>query len=517
MRKIFIFILVLLLTACSSFSDLTEIEAINLHNGESTLISMDTEDAQIILEAINKKNKSDISPSSWDYELILKKDSGSEAYKLFFDLEKEDLYLSQDDQVYKLRDKWAESMFVAQVFSYIYTAETIPASYVDIGGRIFSPEIEYNWNSKNIGGHFVNNSGIVKGQDGKDSAIAVLQGDPVSINHDREADSQIIKVYDQDSLIASGTNFQDVLAKIKDDGEYRIECQSQWRLKENSSFYGKQVLKFNLLIDNPASINILSKENYPGSILLIAIDNLNQDESIKLTTEAVKIENENYGYKGKDYFLFPIDLYTKPGDYTVTALVNQGKSDEYMIEEILTVENKSFKTQYLTVSEDMNQTHNDNTAIYEFAQLVKPARTESTSEKLWEGPFIIPVEGRLTTDFAEIRYVNNEPSSSRHSGLDLAAPTGTPILAPNNGIVTFAMEGLLSPGSTVVIDHGMGLFTSYYHLNSIDVEVGDYVEKGEVIGSVGSTGFSTGPHLHYSVSIYNTYVNPYETLSGIID
>ena len=215
--------------------------------------------------------------------------------------------------------------------------------------------------------------------------------------------------------------------------------------------------------------------------------------------------------------MFPIDLYAQPGDYLLSALVNQGKDNEYTLEKTLTVANKSFKTQYLTVSEEMNENNNDNRAIYEFVQLVKPARTESAKEKLWEGTFIMPLEGRLTTDFAEIRYVNNEPSSSRHSGLDLAAPTGTPVVAPNNGIVTFAMEGLLSPGNTVVIDHGMGLFTSYYHLDSINVEKGAEVKKGSAIGSVGSTGFSTGPHLHYAVSIYNTYVNPYQTLSGIID
>ncbi|HQB64223.1 MAG TPA: M23 family metallopeptidase, partial [Sedimentibacter sp.] len=207
----------------------------------------------------------------------------------------------------------------------------------------------------------------------------------------------------------------------------------------------------------------------------------------------------------------------QPGDYLVTAVVNEGSEREYMLEKTLTVGNKSFKTQYLTVSEEMNETNNDNTAIYEFAQLVKPARTDSAKEKLWEGTFVMPVEGELTTDFAEIRYVNNEPSASRHSGLDLAAPKGTPVIAPNNGRVTFAMEGLLSPGNTIVIDHGMGLFTSYYHLNTIGVEKGDQVKKGDTIGTVGTTGFSTGPHLHYAVSIYNTYVNPYQTLSGIID
>jgi murein DD-endopeptidase MepM/ murein hydrolase activator NlpD len=129
----------------------------------------------------------------------------------------------------------------------------------------------------------------------------------------------------------------------------------------------------------------------------------------------------------------------------------------------------------------------------------------------------MPVAGRLTTDFAEIRYVNNELSSSRHSGIDLAAPSGTKIQAPNNGKVTLAASGLLSTGNTIVIDHGLGLFTSYYHLKTMNVKVGEFVKKSDIIGTVGSTGFSTGAHLHYGVSIYNTLVNPYQPLGEVLD
>jgi murein DD-endopeptidase MepM/ murein hydrolase activator NlpD len=213
----------------------------------------------------------------------------------------------------------------------------------------------------------------------------------------------------------------------------------------------------------------------------------------------------------------PIDIDTKVGDYEVKAVFNEGKVGEYTNTKIVSVKKKEFKVQYLTVSEELNSSNNDYKAIQEFAQYVKPARTESLSEKLWDGKFIMPMEGRLTTDFAEIRYINNELSSSRHSGIDLAAPTGTEVMAPNNGKVTLAMNGLLSTGNTLVIDHGMGLFTSYYHLDSISVKVGDVVEKGNIIGTVGTTGFSTGPHLHYAVSIYNTYVNTYQILNGIFD
>lgn len=347
--------------------------------------------------------------------------------------------------------------------------------------------------------------------------IQVSQTGSIDIIHEKQPDNQVIRIYNQGSLINTGKDLQDLINNIKSDGEYYIECESQWHYKEGLKSYGSKTLKFTASVDIPADIDIITKENYPGNILLISVENLNADETIKLITDAVKIDNDIYTYKDKNYYVIPIDLYIQAGEHKVTAVVNEGRENEYTLERTLIVLNKGFKTQYLTVSEEMNETNNDNTAIYEFVQLVKPARTESVKEKLWEGTFIMPVEGELTTDFAEIRYVNNEPSSSRHSGLDLAAPKGTPVMAPNNGRVTFSMEGLLSPGNTVVIDHGMGLFTSYYHLDTINVKKGDQVKKGDIIGTVGTTGFSTGPHLHYAVSIYNTYVNPYQTLSGIID
>jgi murein DD-endopeptidase MepM/ murein hydrolase activator NlpD len=251
--------------------------------------------------------------------------------------------------------------------------------------------------------------------------------------------------------------------------------------------------------------------------MTVYVDNMNDDETVKIECDAVKINTQVYSYNNRYVAILPIDLDTKPGDYELTATLNEGKTSEYKTKEILTVTDKIFKTQYLTVTEDLNQSNNSNDAIIEFIKTVKPARLLSVSEKLWEGPFIMPVNGTLTTDFAEIRYVNDEKSSSRHSGIDLAAPIGTEVKAPNNGVVTLATNGLMSTGNTIVVDHGMGLFTSYYHLDSILVKVGEQVNKGDVIGTVGTTGFSTGAHLHYALSIYNTYVNTYQTLSGIID
>lgn len=522
MKKIFLIIvlLFLLLTGCSTVlsSDITEIEIVNLQNGDNIIIPKDSDDAEIILEAINKKEKTDANISSLlTYEIKLKKDDTQEVIKLYFDIENIAVCLEQNDTLYKVKDNAARKLFLSDAFSYIYVDATIYDSYIDVNGKKVSPEIEYNWTSKNIEGHYINIKGNLPGRYEKSNKITVSNTESINLIFEEQPNNQTVKVYFEGNLINSGTNIGEVLSNIKGDGEYLVECQSQWHFKEGLKAYGSQKLEFSAIVDRPAQINIITRENYPGNILLISVENLNDNETVNVATNAVKIDNDIYAYKDKKYYMFPIDLYAQPGDYKISVLVNGGTESEYTLEETLTVANKKFKTQYLSVTEEMNDTNNDNAAIYEFAQLVKPARTESVNEKLWEGTFLMPIEGELTTDFAEIRYVNNEVSSSRHSGLDLAAPTGTPVKAPNNGIVTFSMEGLLSPGNTIVIDHGMGLFTSYYHLDTIDVKEGDKVKKGDVIGTVGTTGFSTGPHLHYAVSIYNVYVNPYQTLSGIID
>jgi len=271
------------------------------------------------------------------------------------------------------------------------------------------------------------------------------------------------------------------------------------------------------LNSDPVDFTIITEENYPGNVLILQIINLNDDETVDIKTDAVKTNSQVFKYGDKHICILPIDLNAAPGDYEISATFNEGKNSEYTIIKNLSVENKTFKTQYLVVSEEMNESNNDDKSIEEFVKVVKPAKTISDPKKLWDGEFIMPVEGRLTTDFAEIRYINNEVSSSRHSGIDIAAPLGTEVHAPNNGKITLAANDLLSTGNTIVIDHGYGLFTSYYHLDAMNVKVEDEVKKGDVIGTVGTTGFSTGPHLHYAVSIYNTYVNTYQPLAGIID
>ena len=134
-------------------------------------------------------------------------------------------------------------------------------------------------------------------------------------------------------------------------------------------------------------------------------------------------------------------------------------------------------------------------------------------EKLWDGTFLQPVEGVITSSFGLYRYINGSQTATRHQGIDIAVAEGTPVPASNRGQVVFSGFVIMT-GNTVVIEHGAGLKTIYMHLSELDCEAGDMVEKGDIIGLVGSTGYSTGPHLHFEVRIGTQSVSPWPLIDG---
>jgi murein DD-endopeptidase MepM/ murein hydrolase activator NlpD len=143
--------------------------------------------------------------------------------------------------------------------------------------------------------------------------------------------------------------------------------------------------------------------------------------------------------------------------------------------------------------------------------LVSAVRVRDDAREDFARQFTWPVEGRISGRFGNQRvYVlpdGTDMPKAPHSGMDIAAPEGTPVLAPAAGVVTFTGDLYLT-GNTILLDHGHGISSNFLHLSRIDVQVGQRVEQGQVIGAVGSTGRATGPHLHWGMNWFDTRIDP---------
>ncbi|MFI5360018.1 MAG: M23 family metallopeptidase [Halanaerobiales bacterium] len=250
----------------------------------------------------------------------------------------------------------------------------------------------------------------------------------------------------------------------------------------------------------------INKEEIEQGRLLIIKTEKNKIDKIRFNRTEYKIFQEEG--TGLSICLIPISYWLSPGTYTLEL-----SGDGFIISKEIKVLAGNFQESFITVDstqEEIVRPQNKETIKRKDRenQMIREARQESPAEKIWQGNFLWPVEGKISSPFGATRYVNGI-LNNRHSGIDIAAPRGTPVKAAADGIVKLAAS-LLSTGNTIIIDHGWYVTSSYSHLDSINVKVGDVVKKGDIIGTVGSTGVSTGPHLHWAVTVHGVFVNPEE-------
>ena len=139
--------------------------------------------------------------------------------------------------------------------------------------------------------------------------------------------------------------------------------------------------------------------------------------------------------------------------------------------------------------------------------LVKEVRKKDDPRTDFTQSFIWPVTGRISGVYGSQRILNGKPKRP-HYGVDIAAPTGTPVKAPADGVVSLAHDNMFYSGGTLIVDHGHGLSTTYMHLHKIMVKDGQRVNQGDVIAQVGATGRVTGPHLHWGMNWFDTRLDP---------
>ena len=171
------------------------------------------------------------------------------------------------------------------------------------------------------------------------------------------------------------------------------------------------------------------------------------------------------------------------------------------------VSDKTYPAQHITIKDKRKVEPN----AEDLRRIRREKRRILAAFRTWssapvELPLLLPVRGKQSSSFGLRRFFNGLPRKP-HSGMDIAAPAGTPVIAPAAGVVVDTGHYFFN-GNSVFIDHGQGLITMYCHLQRIDVEKGQRVGRGEIIGAVGATGRVTGPHLHWSVSLNDARVDP---------
>jgi len=417
-----------------------------------------------------------------------------------------DIRTHEDEKVYTALDEQVKSLLSMNGFYDLYetSAPSLQLAYSTMTIPAKISESEWTFSLANGTEKSKKKQTAV---DQIDSTIPLKQGHSIEVFSEKPSDLLTLKAYKGTQLIHEETIENGSFMPLIRNGLIRYEVASHWSKEGSNDPYGQSILTFYGDMNLVPELKMDKTTATAGDFIVIEIFNIDEtqtpriEQSLSKNFRLWKSDDRYFGFLAMNYW-------AKVGDYTLTLVVEDTTGATYTKEYPVKIADKVFNKQYLTIDKNVESSTKNDEAYAEYAKFFTPTRDESVAEKLWDGLFIQPVEGRISTEFAEMRYVNGSLTSYRHSGIDIAAPRGTNIVAPNGGLVKLS-KSLILTGNTIVIDHGYGIFSIYFHMDSLNVNSGVKVQKGDIIGTVGSTGFSTGPHLHWTMSHYKTNVSPW--------
>jgi murein DD-endopeptidase MepM/ murein hydrolase activator NlpD len=214
------------------------------------------------------------------------------------------------------------------------------------------------------------------------------------------------------------------------------------------------------------------------------------------------------GNAGEERGLLGVDLEKAPGKYELKVTGQTASGEKVVCTALVAVTEGRFATERLHVGKQFVEPSPEQVKrANEERRRLRDIFDRVTPERFWNGEFRVPLDGVNTGgNFGKRRILNGQPGSP-HGGVDFPAVIGTPVHAAQRGRVVLAEE-LYFSGNTVVVDHGLGIYSFYGHLSEVDVKVGDALDSGSVLGKVGATGRVTGPHLHWGLTVERARVNP---------
>jgi len=222
----------------------------------------------------------------------------------------------------------------------------------------------------------------------------------------------------------------------------------------------------------------------------------------RFSDQPLRFVNETNG----SWAVAGLNPFTPAGLYPLVITATLPGGAKTVFQQMVKVVEPGYSSEEINLDPQTSQLLDPNLIAQERV-IVMGAFTRFTPERLWDGLFALPAPGEITSAFGTRRSYNGGPYSSYHEGTDLNGKTGDPIYAAAAGRVALAQK-LTVRGNAIIIDHGGGVFTGYWHLSKILVNVGDHVEQGQHIADMGATGLVTGAHLHWEIRINGVPVDP---------
>lgn len=225
----------------------------------------------------------------------------------------------------------------------------------------------------------------------------------------------------------------------------------------------------------------------------------------------ITVDGRAVSVSDRGRFIFGLDRNAKPSSTLLVSYADGGETSQ-----VISVASRDWLVERVDGLPQNTVTPNPKTVkrIQAEGGMIVAARNRTEPVPFFETGFLQPAQGRISGVFGSQRILNGQPRSP-HSGLDIAAPTGTPIVATADGIVSLVHDGMVLTGKTVMIDHGFGLDSVYIHMSEIKVEQGQAVRQGDPIGAIGMTGRTNGPHLHFGISWYGAKLDPQTVLAAL--
>ncbi|MCP3687625.1 MAG: M23 family metallopeptidase [Gammaproteobacteria bacterium] len=255
-----------------------------------------------------------------------------------------------------------------------------------------------------------------------------------------------------------------------------------------------------LLLQVTNSLALPQQSLVPGGIALIKLSRVDKTPQFIFKGKPVLISKLDGSYVA----IVGLPLSLEVGEHSIEG---HWGSEMALQKKFFTIKNKEYSTQHITIKDKskVNPYAKDMERI--LAEKKRKTKARNTYDKtVIDLDFLQPATGTVTGSFGRRRVFNDQPRRP-HSGMDIAADTGVPVVAPADGTVIELGDFFFS-GNLIYIHHGQGLVTLFAHLSKINVKIGERVSKGQVIGEVGATGRVTGPHLHWSLGLNGTWVDP---------